>query len=213
MSRQITGLKPQTNRRNRVNIYLDGKFGFGLHKALAYKLVVGQELNRERIDELKRLDQREAAYQRAANLIARRPRSEGELRRRLARLGLPEDEQTAVIGRLRKAGLANDLEFAQAWIENRMEFRPRAAYALRSELRSKGVSPELIDEALGDFDEDEAARRAAKAGARKYRNLSPDLFRRRLGAYLSRRGFTYQTVSPLIKGLVVEREQESEGKQ
>jgi regulatory protein len=213
MSKRITGLEPQMKRKNRVNVYLNGEFGFGLHQAVAQTLAIGEELDRIQIERLKRLDEQEHAYRRAVGLIARRPRSEGELRRRLSRWDLDAGGQKAVIGRLRQEGLSDDLAFARAWIENRMEFRPRSAYALRAELRSKGVASETIHEALEDFDEDEAARRASEAGARKYRHLSPELFRKRLGAYLSRRGFNYQMSSPLIKQLAARMEQESEGRQ
>lgn len=213
MSGEITGLEPQAKRMNRMNIYLDGKYAFGLHRNLAAGLAIGERLDRARISELKQLDQQQGAYQRAAGLVARRPRSEAELKRRLAGYGLTEEGQLAVLARLQQAGLADDRAFARAWIENRMTFRPRSAYALRSELRSKGLSTETIREALDGFDEEEAARRAAEAGARKYRHLSPELLRNRLRAYLSRRGFKHHTVSSLLKRLAGEREHESEGTQ
>ena len=69
---------------------------------------------------------------------------------------------------------------------------------------------QLIEIALEDFDEEEAARRAAHKGARRYKHLSPELFRRRLSAYLSRRGFTYQMVAPLVAQHLVGIESESE---
>jgi SOS response regulatory protein OraA/RecX len=92
-----------------------------------------------------------------------------------------------------------------------MEFRPRGAWALRSELSAKGVARETITIALQDYDEEEAAQRAAVEGARRYKHLSPDLFRRRLSAYLSRRGFAYQVVTPLVTQHLAGMEAESEG--
>lgn len=153
---------------------------------------------------------REAAYRRAVQLIARRLRSERELEIGLERQGLEADDIEAVLGRLRETGLADDLAFARAWIENRMAFRPRGALALRSELRGKGVERAVIERALESFDEAEAASRAAEAGARKYQQLSPDDFRRRLSAYLSRRGFERHTISPLVAELAAQIETESE---
>lgn len=210
VGKAITGLKQQVKRADRVSVYLDGEYGFGLHRSVAASLQVGQQLRPPEIEQLKRLDRIETAVQRAARLVAGRPRSEHELELRLKRQGYEPDEVEQAIERLRSGGLVDDLEFARAWVENRMDFRPRGTIALRSELRRKGVAREVIDQALEDFDEAEAARRAAVAGARKYQHLSPDDYRRRLSAYLSRRGFNYQTISPLLRELVSEMEQESE---
>lgn len=210
MGKAITELKTQAKHDNRVSVYLDGQYGFGLHRALAAPLQIGQELTQREIEQLKRSDQRESAYQRAVRSIARRPRSVRELQTAMRRQGLEPADVEQVVGRLEQAGLADDLEFARAWIENRMTFRPRGALALKSELSSKGISSRTIGRALQSFSEAEAARRAAAQGARRYQQLSPDDFRRRLSAYLSRRGFDYQTVSPLVRELAAERALESE---
>jgi SOS response regulatory protein OraA/RecX len=77
----------------------------------------------------------------------------------------------------------------------------------------KGVSAERIDEVLEGFDDEAAAYQAASVGARKYRNLDRELFRKRLGAYLARRGFQYHLISPAVEHELQEHagnEQESE---
>lgn len=211
MDRAITDLKPQIKRDDRVSVFLDGEFGFGLHRSVAEPLRLGQQLSAAEIEALKHADQRETAHRHAVRLIAQRPRSERELEIRLERQGLEPGDIQAVVQRLRDAGLADDLAFARAWIENRMAFRPRGVRALRSELRSKGVAGRVITRALEDFDESEAARRAGEQGARKYQHLSPEAYRRRLSAYLSRRGFEEHTISPLVRELAAQHEAESEG--
>lgn len=210
VGKAITALKPQARRDDRVNVYLDGEFGLGLQRELAAELRVGQQLSEDEIARLQAADQRAAAYRRAVQRIARRPRSERELAIGMQRQGLDAPDVELVIDRLREAGLADDLAFANAWIENRMAFRPRGALALRSELRGKGVEREVIEQALEGFSDAEAARRAADAGARKYQQLSPEKFRRRLSAYLSRRGFERHTISPLVHELAAEVGEESE---
>ena len=210
MSKAITGLKPQAKRDDRVNVYLDGQFGFGLQRSLAGSLEIGQQLSEAEIARLRGADQREAAYRRAVQRVARRPRSERELQIELERRGLESEDAELVIDRLREAGLAGDFEFARAWIENRMAFRPRGARALRSELRGKGVAGRVIEAALENFDEQQALRRAADIGDRKYQHLSPDDYRRRLTAYLVRRGFERHAISPLVRQLAAEIEAESE---
>ena len=209
MRKTVTAKVPRA--KNRVQVYLDGQYGFSLSKKLALEVRLDEALREDRIQELIERDQREAAYEQALRLLSHRPRTERELRVRYAKTGLPEQVQDAAIERLKSGGLVNDAAFAELWIENRMEFRPRGAWALRSELSSKGVARETIEDALQDFDEEEAAIRAADKGARRYKHLSPDLFRRRLSAYLSRRGFAYTVITPLIAQHLAGMEAESEG--
>ncbi|MFQ5944299.1 MAG: regulatory protein RecX [Anaerolineales bacterium] len=209
MTKTVTAMVPRAKKR--VQIYLDDQHGFTLSKKIAKEVRLAEKLDNDRIRELIERDRQEVAYEQALRLLSYRPRTERELRMRFGKSGLPDQVQDAAVERLKAEGLVDDAAFAEIWIDNRMEFRPRAAWALRSELSLKGVARELIEVALEDFDEGEAARRAAAEGARRYRHLSPDLFRRRLSAYLSRRGFTYSTISPLVAQHLAETEAESEG--
>ncbi len=208
MIRTVTALMPRG--KNRVQVYLDGEYGFSLSKKLAQEVGLDEALHEDRIQELIERDQQEAAYVQALRLLSNRPRTEREIRMRYAKKGLSEQVQDAALERLKSEGCVDDAAFAQSWIENRMAFRPRGAWALRSELSSKGVARETIAIALQDYDEEEAAQRAAAEGARRYKHLSPDLFRRRLSAYLSRRGFAYQMVAPLVTQHLAGMEAESE---
>ncbi len=209
VTKTVTALMPRA--KNRVQVYLDGQYGFSLSKKLAQEVRLDEALHEDRIQELIERDQRKAAYEQASRLLSYRPRTERELRLHYSKKGLSEQVQDAAVERLKLEGLVDDVAFARLWIENRMEFRPRGAWALRSELSSKGVARELIEIALEDYDEEDAAKRAATQGARRYKHLSPDLFRRRLSAYLSRRGFTYPMVTPLVAKHLAGIEAESEG--
>ena len=208
MQGTITALKP--SGRGRILVYLDGDPSLKLAKGLAARLRVWQQLGLDQVSELQARDRQDSAYRRALRLLARRPRSERELQIRFDRMGLAEVDQNELMGRLREAKLVDDEEFAAAWLENRMEFRPRGAGALWAELRRKGVPEQIIHSALKGYDEQAAALRAARLGARRFEHLSPERFRQRLSAYLSRRGFQHPTISPLIEQLAAERAMESE---
>ena len=194
----ITALKNQTKNRNRINVHLDGNYGFALDRAVAVNLKVGKEISNDEIEALKKLDKEERLYQRAQRLIERRPHAARELQNRFDRDKIPQDVQQAVIRRLRDRGLVNDHAFAEAWIENRQVFRPRSARALRIELRQKGVSNEIIEQHLADFDDEQAAYAAALKGARRYRSSDWESFRKKLSAYLLRRGFGHSIISSVV---------------
>ena len=53
MTRKITALKVQKRNKNRVNVYLDNEFAFGLSRIVAGWLKTGQELSEEKILEIK----------------------------------------------------------------------------------------------------------------------------------------------------------------
>jgi regulatory protein len=177
---------------------VDGKFALGVDRALAAGLQVGQALSNEQIAELKLRDKEERACKRALRLLARRPRSELELRRYFEKRGVPLEAQTRAMKRLRDQGLVDDLAFAMAWVENRQLFRPRGVFALRVELRRKGIANEIIETALDGFDEEQAALKASRKPAGRWRQLSADEFRRRLGDYLARRGFAFELIPTVV---------------
>ena len=76
MSHRITALKLQKRNRQRVNVYLDGDFAFGLARIVAAWLHVGQELSDEKIEQLLAEDAKEVAYHRLSSQIRSRSASE-----------------------------------------------------------------------------------------------------------------------------------------
>lgn len=194
----ITALKNQTKNPNRINVHLNGSYCFAVDRAFATDLKVGNKMSDEEIEALKKVDMGEHLFQRAKRLIDRRPRAERELIVRFEQERIPQDVQQAVVRRLKDQGLIDDHAFTEAWIENRQVFRPRSARALRMELRQKGVSGKIIEQHLADFDDEQAAYAAAIKGARRYRSSSRETYKRRLSAYLLRRGFDHSTISSVV---------------
>lgn len=200
MQRKVTGLKVQKRNPNRVNVYLDGEFAFGLARIVAAWLQVGQVLEEEKIAALQSQDEEEVAYQAAMRVLDRRPHTEEEIRRKLEPKGFKPETVEATLTRLRNTGLVADQQFARAWIENRATFRPRSHRALAMELRQKGVVDEDIQTALeGSAAEEDLAQLAAQRYARRLAGLDWQTFRQKLSGHLARRGFNYATVSQVVR--------------
>jgi len=202
MAGKITALRFQKRNQDRVNVYIDDRFAFGLAAIEAAHLHVGQVLSDADIARLQERDEVEKAYERALNFLSYRPRSEAEVRRNLRRKGLDDEVVEAVVDRLVRAGLLDDEAFARYWVENRLQFNPRGIRGLRYELRKKGVPDEIIADVLAELDEEAAARTVAESAIRRFASLPPVEFRRRLGAYLARRGFAYAVIQPLIEEIL-----------
>jgi regulatory protein len=126
----------------------------------------------------------------ALRLLAHRPRSEAEVRRRLSRRFASHQVEEAIAS-LRKQGLLDDAAFADFWLRSREDHRPRSALAIRWELLRLGVDGEVVEETLEGMDEEESAFRAGSKLLGRLGGLDYDTFRKRMIAYLNRRGFPY----------------------
>jgi regulatory protein len=210
MAGTITALVAQKRNKERVNVYLDGEFAFGLALIEALKLHKGQQLSDDDIARLKALDEIEVARDRALNFLSYRPRSSEEVRRNLREKEFAEQTIETVIERLTGAGLLDDAAFARYWVDNRERFEPRSRRALRYELSQKGVPDAAIQAALDDLDEEDAAYRAASARLRRYARADEEMFRKRLGDFLARRGFGYGIVRDVLDRLWREQSMQHE---
>jgi regulatory protein len=208
---RITALRHQKRNPDRVSVFLDGQFRIGLSGKLAANLQVGQELSEEDLQDLLHQEQSEAAYKRVLLWISRRPHSIQEIRRKLEQKQAQQAVINDVIERLESLDLVNDERFAEAWVENRKVFRPRARKALRLELRKKGIQDVIIDRVLEDFDEEQAAHDAAQKAIRRYRTLPRETAEQRMLAYLARRGFGYglcrRVVTDTLDAVLVSEEE------
>ncbi|PKO20479.1 MAG: RecX family transcriptional regulator [Chloroflexi bacterium HGW-Chloroflexi-1] len=207
MAGKITSLRFQKRTPDRVNVYLDGAFAFGLPAIEAARLRIGQELSAADIQRLQALDAIQKAYDRAVRFLSYRPRSEAEVRRRLAEAAIDETVIDAVVERLTGQGYLDDAEFARFWVENRHRFKPKGGRALRQELRQKGLDAPIIEAAIADLDPLAAAYEAARVKAARLAHLiqdDPAAFRRKLGAFLMRRGFDYEIVAEVVARLIEE---------
>ncbi|MEN4100076.1 MAG: RecX family transcriptional regulator [Anaerolineaceae bacterium] len=205
MERKITGLKAQKRNPNRVSVYLDGEYAFGLARIVAAWLHVGQALDEHQIARLKNQDTAEVAFQTALKHLSYRPRSEAEVRQKLSSSGYAETVIEAVITRLQDSKLIHDAQFAQLWVENRSAFRPRSQKLLKMELKQKGIHDDTIETALADANNDgELAYQAAVRRVSRYAGLDWQQFRQKLGGFLARRGFSYGTIAPIVRSLWAE---------
>jgi regulatory protein len=127
------------------------------------------------------------------------------VRRRLLRGGAFSGEVIeTTLARLREHGLLDDRAFASYWLEQRRTFRPRGARLLRAELRQHGISSDVAAEttaALATSDDD--AYRAARKRAEQLAAAGADerTFLTRVSQLLTRRGFDWATIAPVVERL------------
>jgi regulatory protein len=214
MDHKISALRVQKKNPNRINVFLDGEFAFGISRIVGVWLHSGQVLDDDEILAMKHQDTEEVALQKALAVLSYRPRSEYEVQKKLTDGGYEDEIIQSVIGRLRANGLLEDRSFARTWVENRTVFRPRSRRLMAFELHQKGVSDEVVQETLAETVEDETlAYEAARLQARKLADLDWLEFRKKLNGFLGRRGFNFETADHAVHQVWDELNETSEKEQ
>ena len=136
-----------------------------------------------------------AVFDRALNMLAFRARSSAELARALVRKGAARPDADRAITLLQEQGLLDDGAFAQAFTRAKVLGANQSRRRVQQELARKGVARDVSDAAITAVFEDEGVdqRALVEAAARKklrtLATLEPVVRRRRLYAFLARRGY------------------------
>jgi regulatory protein len=166
--------------------------------AIARRLRPGTPLNSVEIEAIVAADRRRAALETAAAMLARRPRSEGEVRRRLAQRQFDPPLINETVTRLRELRLLDDTEFARTWTESRDRSSPRGRRLIVQELRAAGVAAPTAVQAATAISDEDAAYRVAEKKARALASCEYRAFRDKLGAHLQRRGFGWDVARATV---------------
>lgn len=133
-----------------------------------------------------------------------RPRTENEIVKKLREKGFAEDLVQQTLEYFKKIGSINDRQFTAIWIQSRLK-KPVGIRRIRLELKEKGISDEIITNALAnttdDYCEHSAVADLAKRRIRQYRNVDKTTARRRLYGYLARRGFNRGTIIKVLNSI------------
>ncbi len=200
----ITALEVQKRNKKRVSVFIDEVYAFSVSLDEAARLRKGQVLSEEDLSRITGEAAITVATDSAARFLTVRPRSEQEVRQNLAKKETPPAVIEAAIERLTAFGYLDDRAFADLWVRNRLTYKPTSPRALRYELRQKGIANDIVDMVLADLDAEDSAYRAAQAQSRRLRGTERREFEKKLGAFLQRRGFSYDVVRTVLRRLIQE---------
>jgi regulatory protein len=202
---RITAIKAQIKNTERVSVYLDGKYSFSLTQSqlLEHKLHSGMELSEEDLEKLQKASDYGKLLERVLNYVMIRPRSIREVRDYLWRKKAEPDVSERIIQRMEARGYLGDAAFAKSWVRSRQLTKPISKRRLQAELIQKGVTNELIEQAIGgenEYNELEALRQIIT----KKRKQSRYQDAQKLMQYLARQGFGYDVIKNTLAELDAE---------
>lgn len=206
-SRVIGALTPDPRRPDCIRILVQGRPLLTIPReiAAAERLAPGDVLADPLYARLCAAADSEAAFRTAVRYLERRPFSERDLARRLVLKGHSPAAAAAALERGRALGLVDDARFVLHYVETRAA-RGRGPLRLRRDLAAVGVERELVDRALaGAFPEGAEApqiERLARKRLLQLGSLPKQVLRRRLLAFLARRGFSGALVQRTVMTLV-----------
>ncbi|HLB82286.1 MAG TPA: regulatory protein RecX [Gemmatimonadales bacterium] len=204
----LTGLAPDSRQPGYRLVEVDrGRFASLPADALeGLSLRVGAELAPAVLERLRELADVEAAQRAALRALARRAHARRDLERRLTRKQHPPAAVSMAVERLAARGLLDDRRFAERYAAVRAT-RGKVPVRIIKDLVDQGVDARVAEGAVRRALEEEGidpqveARAAAAKRARQLGGLPPPVRRRRLLAFLVRRGYSGPQVKELVQEL------------
>ena len=205
----ITALDPAPGRLGGFLLEVDGSARFRLSADLCQRrgLHIGVRLTTTELEALGQEAGDSEAMDRAVHYLSYRSRTCTEVRRYLGKHGLGRHADAA-IARCVELGYLDDDVYSQAFVRERMRLKPRGRPRLVSELLTRGVDRDTaeraVEAALAEegVTEEALMRDVALRRIRALRRLDLPAARRRLAAFLGRRGFQSGAIRDLVRELL-----------
>jgi regulatory protein len=204
----LTGLAPDPRRPDYRLVDVDrGRFASLPAADLAnLELRIGAEIPPLVFERLQELADLEAAQRAALRALARRAHARFDLRRRLLQKQHPPAAVDGALNRLSAAGLLDDVRFAADYATAKAR-RGRGPSRLVRDLQAQGIDRRIAEKAVRtslaaeDVDPASTVRALAEKRAKQLVGLPPQVRKRRLLAFLMRRGFQGADIRGVVEGL------------
>jgi regulatory protein len=203
----VTGITPSARRQGRFELEVDERpvATLSLDAIERLGLHIGASFDDRTAAAVERESQAQHTMDRALNMLAFRARSIRELRRSLVTKGEPEALVDAAIERLMAMGVLDDREYARGYVHAKVTGPGFSRRRLRGELARRGVARDVADAAIeavfaeDQVDEEGIIERVARKKARTLARLDDGTRRRRLYAFLARRGYELDDIRRVME--------------
>ena len=139
--------------------------------------------------------------------LGRSAKSKDQCRKILAKRGIDTEIAERILDRFEEAQIIDDVMFARVFTNSRIKTKGLAKSAIARELREKGISQPLIEDALVELDAESEQARATELAVNRVRRmtgLERDVIQRRLSGFLARKGYSGSVVSSATRAALAE---------
>ena len=196
----ITDVCPQKNSDSRVSVFLDGEYAFSLDEvdALVMGIKKGRELDENLLEKCRFLSSAAKAKEKALAFVARKPATRKMVRDMLLSKGFDVDAADCACDELEEFGYIDDSNYALLFLEY-AEQKMWGERKVRYELAQKGVSKEIIEDAIAQMPQTDT-NTLAEAMAEKYRgsDFADIRTKQRVQRYFVSRGFDWSAVNSAL---------------
>jgi regulatory protein len=203
----ITKITTQQKNQDRFNIFMDyGKgeeFAFSVDSdvLIKFSLKKGMELDEFSLMEIHYHDDIRKSYQFAIQFLAKRMRSEKEIRDYLSKKEIEEPVIQEVIHKLNDQKYINDEEYAHAYIRTQINTTDKGPELIRIELKERGIGESILKPALVEYSLEHQVEKAAKIADKFIQKNSRDstrILKQKLESLLMRKGYSYEVIHMAI---------------
>lgn len=199
MNNIITDITPQVNSQNRFSVFIDGEFAFGISDFDLYtlRLSKGDEITEDKMAEIESVISIDKCKNYAVDLVSRKMYTEKEIRTKMMHKEFSQTAIDSVIDILKEYGYINDEAYAAIYCEHYMQ--KYGVKKLEFELKNKGVSSEIIENALSGINNDDTLEEMIrkKVGTKEldYKEYSKTV------RYFLSKGFEYDVIQEILNKL------------
>lgn len=201
---RITSIEVQKNNKDRISVYLDNKFAFGLDIAiyLKYNLKKDMELEENFIESILKAEEASKALNYAIQLLSRKDRTKKEIADKLLDKGYDIVIINNVLDKLLEYNYINDEIYCEKYIKDKINFSKYGKNKIKANLYAKGVDKNIISQKIIEIDNNLEYDRALALAHKKLPSLQKYdklKVRAKLGNHLISKGFDFDVVNKVIR--------------
>ncbi len=205
--KKITRIEYQKNNKDRVNIYLDDNFGFGvdLNIMIKYGLAKNLELDDEFISQILISEDKAKLYNYAISVLSRGSKSEKELKLKLSDKGYDDESINTAIEKLKANKYINDDDYCKKFINDKINISKYGKRRIKEALINKGIDMELIEKNISYVSQDDEIKIAYALAEKKLKSLTdaePIKKKMKISSFLLNKGFDYEIVNKISSKLL-----------
>ncbi|NLL06295.1 MAG: regulatory protein RecX [Clostridiaceae bacterium] len=193
----ITSFEKSNKNKDMISVFIDKQYAFSIpeEEYIRLGLYEKSEITEEDLNYIKREVLQKSAKSKAIRYLSFKFISEKELITKLHTKGFDEDTIKIVVDDLKAMGYINDKIYAQKFVFERSKLKPKSKKMLKIELGNKGISDDIIDEVLDNFEYDEVTivERLIRKRFGKY-DLKDPKIKSKVVSFLMHRGFQYEVI-------------------